>query len=177
MGFNMVMVEKDLEVLEPVRIQRDELFERVKKVRKKKVQMPHYIDHVKVYIDGGCRGNPGPGAIGVLVLDGDGNELRRDAECIGDTTNNRAEYHAVIKGLSVCAEYTRGKVTLYSDSELVVKQMNGRWRLKNNELRELFVRVRQYAMVFEEVVYTHVKRTNPYIEKVDRALNEALEGR
>lgn len=48
--------------------------------------MPHYIDHVKVYIDGGCRGNPGPGAIGVLVLDGDGNELRRDAECIGDTT-------------------------------------------------------------------------------------------
>ncbi len=139
--------------------------------------MARSTDHIKVFTDGGCRGNPGPGAIGVLVLDGDGNELRREAECIGATTNNRAEYHAVIKGLNACAEYTRGKVTVYTDSELVVKQMSGTWRLKNKELRDLFVKVRHCAMVFKEVVYTHVKRTNPYIRKVDRALNEALEGR
>lgn len=139
--------------------------------------MARFIDHIKVFIDGGCRGNPGPGAIAALLLDDDGNQLRMEAECIGTTTNNRAEYRALIKGLDLSAKYTRGRVTVYSDSELVVNHMNGHWRLKDDTLRELWKRVKQCEQVFKKVVYTHVKRTNPFIKKVDRALNEALEGR
>ncbi len=139
--------------------------------------MAGFIDHVKLFIDGGCRGNPGPGAIGVLIVDNDGNQLRMEAECIGVTTNNRAEYRALIKGLDLCAKHTRRRVTAYSDSELVVNHMNGHWRLKDDTLRELWKKVKQCEQVFKEVVYTHVRRTNPNIKKVDRALKEALEGR
>ena len=139
--------------------------------------MARFIGHVKVYIDGGCRGNPGPGAIGVLLVDDDGNQLCMEAECIGGTTNNRAEYCALIKGLDLCAKHTRKRVTVYTDSELVVNHMNGHWRLKDDTLRELWKRVKQCEQVFSEVVYTHVKNTNPFIKKVDRALNEAFEGR
>lgn len=119
--------------------------------------MARFIDHVKVYIDGGCRGNPGPGAIGVLIVDDDGNQLCMEAECIGGTTNNRAEYRALIKGLDLCAKHTRKRVTVYTDSELVVNHMNGHWRLKDDTLRELWKRVKQCEQVFSEVVYTHVK--------------------
>ncbi len=139
--------------------------------------MAGFIDHVKLFVDGGCLGNPGPGAIGVLIVDNDGNQLRMEAECIGVTTNNRAEYRALIKGLDLCAKHTRRRVTVYSDSELVVNHMNGHWRLKDDTLRELWKKVKQCEQVFKEVVYTHVRRTNPFIRKVDRALKEALEGR
>ena len=82
--------------------------------------MANYIDHVKLFSDGGCRGNPGPGAIAAMVLDPENNELTPpDAELIGQTTNNRAEYKALIKGLNLCAKHTRGKVTCYTDSKPV----------------------------------------------------------
>src|SRR5438128_362834 len=137
-----------------------------------------FISHVKLFVDGGCRGNPGPGAVGVLVLNASGNvDLDLQATCIGTTTCNGAEYKAVIQGLNVCARYTRGRVTCFTDSQLLVNQMNGTWRLKNDDLRELFHKVKQCELVFDEVVYTHVTRDNPYIRRVDRALNEAFEGR
>lgn len=139
--------------------------------------MPRFIDRVKLFTDGGCRGNPGPGAIGMIILDVDNTELHTHAECIGNTTNNRAEYHALIKGLRLCAKYTRGRVTCYSDSELVVKQMNGDYRLKNEELLALFQKVKDLERVFTEVIYQHVNRTNQFIKKADRLLNEAYEGR
>ena len=137
-----------------------------------------FINHVKLFVDGGCRGNPGPGAVGVLVVNATGNvDLDLQATCIGTTTCNGAEYRAVIQGLNVCARYTRGRVTCFTDSQLLVNQMNGTWRLKNDDLRELFHKVKQCELVFREVVYTHVTRDNPFIRRVDRALNEAFEGR
>ncbi len=139
--------------------------------------MPSFVDHVKLYCDGGCRGNPGSGAIGVLMLDSEGNELQRHAECIGNSTNNRAEYSALAKGLDLCAAHTRRRVTCYSDSQLVVNQMSGVWRLKDPTLRKLFHKVKKFEEAFEEVVYTQVPRNNPSIKKVDRMLNEAFEGR
>jgi ribonuclease HI len=139
--------------------------------------MAGFIDHVKLFTDGGCRGNPGPGAIGIIILDGDNTELHAHAECIGDTTNNRAEYNALIKGLRLCARYTRGRVTCYLDSELVVKQMKGHYRLKNEELLALFQKVKDLERIFTEVIYQHVSRTNQFIKKADRLLNEAFEGR
>ena len=98
-------------------------------------------------------------------------------ECIGNTTNNRAEYTALLKGLDLCAKFTRKKVCCYCDSELAVNQMNGVWRLKNDELRELFHKVKRNSGVFAEVIFQHVNRTNQNIKKADKLLNDAFEGR
>ena len=138
--------------------------------------MPKYVGEVRLYTDGGSRGNPGAGAIGILITDADGNELERHAECIGHCTNNQAEYRALEKGLDLCAKHTRGNVTCFLDSELVVRQMNGAYRLKNNVLRQLFNKVKDRERPFQAVVFNHVKRTNPNIRQVDRLLNEAMEG-
>ena len=82
------------------------------------------IETVKLYSDGACEGNPGQGAIGCLVLDENNQELDSYSECVGYTTNNRAEYLALIKGLECAARHTRNTVHCYLDSELVVKQLN-----------------------------------------------------
>lgn len=139
--------------------------------------MAGFLDHIKLFTDGGARGNPGPGAIGILILDDANQELGKHSECIGHTTNNRAEYRALVKGLDLCARYTRKRVTCFMDSELVVKQMNGDYRLKNDELRKLFHAVKECEQVFEKVTYQHVSRTNQFMKKVDRMLNDAQEGR
>ena len=138
--------------------------------------MPNYIDKVKLYTDGGCRGNPGPGAIAFRILDENNSELESYCECIGETTNNRAEYHALIKGLECSAKHTRGIVNCFLDSELVIKQVTGLFRLKNDVLRTLFYNVKQKESPFEKVTYQHLKRTNPLIKKVDTLVDKALEG-
>ena len=139
--------------------------------------MPRYINKVKLFTDGGCRGNPGPGAIGFIITDENNNELDSFAECIGDSTSNRAEYIALIKGLDYAAKHTRGTVYCFMDSELVINQMSGKWRLKNDELRALFFKVEEKKQAFKEVIFTHMERTNQQIKKVDRLLKQALEGR
>ena len=139
--------------------------------------MAKFIDEVRLFTDGGCRGNLGPGAIGIVICDNSHTELFRHAECIGSTTNNRAEYAALIKGLNLCAKFTRRKVVCFLDSQLVVNHMTGIWRLKNDQLRDLFLEVKKHEQIFDEVIYTHVVRTNPFIKKADRLLNEAFEGR
>lgn len=136
-----------------------------------------FIDNVKLFTDGACKGNPGPGGIGIVIIDGDGTELWRCNECIGDCTNNVAEYKAIITGLNQCAKFTRKKVTCFSDSQLVVRQMNGAYRIKAPHLLDLFKIVKQAETPFEEVIYTHVNRENPFIKKADRLANEALQGR
>jgi len=137
-----------------------------------------FISSVNLFIDGGCRGNPGPGAIGIVIKDSNNKKvLHEHSECIGNTTNNKAEYHALIKGLDLCAKFTRKKVCCFSDSLLLINQMNGDWRLKNDDLRSLFHKVKDLERVFEEVVCQHVKRTNPGIKKADALLNNAFEGR
>lgn len=136
-----------------------------------------FIDNVKLFTDGACKGNPGPGGIGIVIIDNDGTELWRCNECIGDCTNNIAEYQAIITGLNHCAKFTRKKVTCFSDSQLVVRHMNGIYRIKAPHLLKLFKIVKQAETPFEEVIYTHVNRENPFIQKADRLANEALQGR
>ena len=136
-----------------------------------------FIAVVKLFVDGGSRGNPGPGAIGVLILNEDNQELDRYRKCIGHSTNNEAEYRALIEGLRRCAKYTRKRVEVFTDSQLVYKQMTGSWRVKKDHLLELVLQAKDHEKLFEEVVYTHVRRENPYMRKVDRLLKEALEGR
>ena len=136
-----------------------------------------YIDEVRLFSDGGARGNPGPSAIGILVLSENNQALLKFSDCIGHATNNQAEYRSLIKGLDFCAKFTRRRVCCFTDSELVVNQMNGIWRLKNDELRNLFFEVRKCTQAFDSVVSQHVVRSNPFMKKADWLLNEAFEGR
>jgi len=139
--------------------------------------METFIDKVSLYTDGGCRGNPGPGAIGILICDAASIVLYEHAECIGHTTNNQAEYRALIKGLDLCTQYTRGRVYCYCDSQIVVKQVTGAYRLKHEALRVLFEAVKRGAQRFQEVVFHHVPREHHYIAQADRLLNDAFAGR
>ena len=132
-------------------------------------------DIIKLFTDGGSRGNPGPGAIGILILDERDTELDSFKECIGHTTNNRAEYKALIKGLDLAAKHTRDNVNCYLDSELVVKQMTGLWRLKDDELRVLYHKAKDKERSFRQVTYTHVRRTDINIMKADKLVNQALD--
>jgi ribonuclease HI len=137
-----------------------------------------YFEHINLFTDGGSKGNPGPGSIGIVICDGNNNLLYEYSECIGHCTNNQAEYKALIKGLDLCALYTRKRITVFSDSELMIKHMNGVYRLKNMELRSLFQQVKDRERIFESLVYQHVKRdANQRIKRADELLNQAHAGR
>ena len=133
--------------------------------------------YVTVYTDGACSGNPGPGAIGVIILDENNQEVGTCKECIGDTTNNRAEYKAVIRGLELAAGVCRKKVICFSDSELLVKQLNKTWRIRSKELLDLNIAVGERVKLFEEVIFQHTRRNNQYIVKADKLTKDALAGR
>ena len=129
---------------------------------------------VIVHADGGARKNPGPAAVGIVIFDEQYNELTCYKECIGDTTNNVAEYKALIKGLELSAKLTRGEVHVFMDSELVINQINGYYRIKADHLFPLFQEVKNAERPFKKVVYTSVPRTNRFQEKADRLVNDAL---
>jgi ribonuclease HI len=133
-----------------------------------------YFEQINLFTDGGSKGNPGPGSIGIVVCDGNNSVLYEYSECIGHCTNNQAEYRALIKGLDLCALYTRKRITAFSDSELMIKHMHGVYRLKNMALRSLFQEVKDRERIFESLVYQHVKRdANQRIKRADELLNLA----
>ena len=134
------------------------------------------LEHVDVFTDGGARGNPGPAAIGVLVFSPEGGLLANFRECIGETTNNQAEYAAATKGLAIASRFTRGKVVCHSDSELMIMQLSGKYKVKNPGLRTAMKLVREAEKAFSEVVYKHHPRTNPRIKLADQLVNRALDG-
>lgn len=132
----------------------------------------------RIYVncDGGSRKNPGPAAIGVVIWDEEHNKIEEYKECIGDATNNTAEYKAVIKALELCAKHTRNEVHLFTDSELVVKQINGVYRIKKEHLQHLFHEVKKSEQIFKKVVYNQVPRRNKFQVHADKLVNDALEG-
>ncbi|OGJ21742.1 hypothetical protein A3K73_06900 [Candidatus Pacearchaeota archaeon RBG_13_36_9] len=127
-----------------------------------------------VYSDGGARGNPGKAAIGIIILDEDGKVIEEHKEFVGIKTNNEAEYLAVIKALELAKKYSK-KVHLHSDSELVVRQLNGEYKINKKELKELFEQVEKSEKEFEEVSYQNVPRENEYIQEADKLVNRALD--
>lgn len=125
--------------------------------------------------DGGSRGNPGLGAIGVLVRK-DGEILTRYSRKIGKfVTNNVAEYEALIKALELASSYTDKELTCFLDSELVVKQLLGEYRVRNPKLLELFLKVQKLQENFEKIIYKHVSRWDKFQQIVDGLLNEELD--
>jgi ribonuclease HI len=123
--------------------------------------------------DGGARGNPGPAAFGYVLETEDGTVLAAHGEAIGEATNNVAEYRALLAGLEKALELGVDEVEVVSDSELVVKQMRGEYKVKNEALRELSLEAARLGRQLRSVSYTAVRREHN--ELADRLVNEALD--
>ena len=127
----------------------------------------------RLYTDGGARGNPGPAAYAYVLEAEDGTTIASHGETIGIATNNVAEYSGLIEGLRKALELQVPEVEVVSDSELMVKQMRGEYRVKNEALRSLSLEAAALARRLGRVEYTHVRRAHN--ELADRLVNEALD--
>ena len=133
-------------------------------------------DAVVVYCDGGARGNPGPAAIGAVLLDPSTTPPTRLAtvsERIGSTTNNVAEYRALIAGLEAARQFPSRRIIVRADSMLVVKQVEGEWRVKQPHLRPLLDDARRLLRAYDEVDIGHVPRAQN--ADADALVNAALD--
>lgn len=123
--------------------------------------------------DGASRGNPGPAAAGVVIEDAAGRVVARGRRFLGHMTNNQAEYRALLLGLKAIAGYLPRQVTIYLDSELVVNQMNGRYRVRDELLRPLYEEARSLVAALPETRFVHVPRAQNHL--ADALANEALD--
>jgi len=131
------------------------------------------IEKAILYTDGASRGNPGPAAIGAVIKDGQGRVLGKISRRIGRTTNNQAEYQAVIAALEEAIRLGVAGVVIKSDSELVVQQINGRYRVKNPALKPLHQRVRELQSLFQSFAIASIPRRQNI--EADRLSNAALD--
>jgi ribonuclease HI len=132
------------------------------------------VSRVTVNVDGGARGNPGPAAIGVVVRDGGGEVLEEVGERIGEATNNVAEYKALLKGIELAAAHGAEELELIGDSELVVRQVEGRYKVKNAGMKQLHEEVKRALGAFDSWSIRHVRREQN--ADADRLVNQALDG-
>ena len=131
-------------------------------------------DTATMHIDGAARGNPGPAAY-AIVLARPGQPVVEEADTIGTATNNVAEYTALVEGLTLATELGVRNLVVFSDSELMVKQMNGEYKVKNADLLDLYREAKQLVAGFDRVTLTHVRREQN--KRADQIGNEALDGR
>jgi ribonuclease HI len=127
-----------------------------------------------VNVDGGARGNPGPAAIGVVVRDAEGEVLEKLGEKIGEATNNVAEYRALLKGIELAAAHGATELELIGDSELVVRQVEGRYKVKHADMKALHGEAKKALAGFDTWSIRHVRRAEN--ADADRLVNEALDG-
>lgn len=127
----------------------------------------------RLFTDGGARGNPGPAACAYVLEAEDGTVLAAQGEAIGVTTNNVAEYRALLAGLEKAIEIGVSELEVVSDSELLVKQMRGEYRVKNSGLIPLSLEAASLARRLGSVTYTAVRREHNVL--ADRLVNEALD--
>lgn len=135
-----------------------------------------FVNQIIIYTDGGSRGNPGPAAIGVVITNG----IRKSyAEYIGETTNNEAEYRAVIFALKkIKLLYGKSKVKnseiiIRSDSELLVSQLNGKYKISHPKIAEFFIEVWNLKIDFGKTIFEHIVREKN--KEADRLVNDALD--
>jgi len=125
--------------------------------------------------DGGSRGNPGNGAIGLIVRDED-KILEEHGEILkGEVTNNVAEYQGLIRALEIASKHTQEEVVCILDSELIVNQLLGKYIVRNPTLLKLFLQVQKLQNRFDKITYKHVKRDDKYQKYVDYVLNKKLD--
>ena len=128
-----------------------------------------------IYSDGGARGNPGPAAIGILICDEKGRPLKEHRETIGETTNNVAEYTAVIVALELAKAMGIREVDYFVDSELVARQLSGQYRVKTPHILTLYTQVKEREKFFNRIRFTQVPRTHEKLRHVDKLVNRALD--
>ncbi len=126
-----------------------------------------------LFTDGGSRGNPGPAAIGAVVYSSEGDVKETISRYIGETTNNQAEYQALFAGLQACQVQGAEEINCYLDSELLVRQLNGQYKVKDPGLTEQYHKVQNELRKFNKVTFTHVPREKNKL--ADQMVNEALD--
>jgi ribonuclease HI len=112
----------------------------------------------KIFTDGGCLGNPGPASAGVVILSADDKEIYKAALYIGRATNNIAEYTAVKEGIEAALRLELKNIEVYSDSQLVIRQLNGDYKVKSLPLKEIFIKIKALETKFSKLKYVHLKR-------------------
>lgn len=136
--------------------------------------MAEPLEKVVVNVDGGARGNPGPAAIAAVVQAPGGEVLEERGERIGKATNNVAEYRALLLGIERAAALGAGEVELVGDSELIVRQVKGEYKVKDATMRKLHAEVKRALASFESWSIRHVRREQN--AEADRLVNEVLDG-
>jgi len=132
------------------------------------------VKHLRAYIDGGSRGNPGPAAAGVAVVDADsGRPVRKAGFFLGEMTNNQAEYHGLLRAIEICRELGADRVSIVSDSQLMVRQIHGEYRVKSSTLKPLHRKALDALDGFEAWDMSHVLREQN--EQADALANEAMD--
>ena len=125
-----------------------------------------------LYADGGSRGNPGPAGIGAVILDAKKNKVKEFYKYIGETTNNNAEYNALICGLEEVRGLGADGVIINLDSELVVKQLNGEYKVKNSDMKLLFEKAIAILKDFKSFEIRHINRSKN--KEADKLVNKAI---
>jgi ribonuclease HI len=138
------------------------------------VEAPTAMRTLTVNVDGGARGNPGPAAVGVVVRGADGEVIEERGERIGRATNNVAEYRALLLGIELAAAHGATELELVGDSELIVRQVEGRYKVKDPTMKELHSEVKAALQAFERWSIRHVRRESN--ADADRLVNAALDG-
>jgi len=125
-----------------------------------------------LYTDGGSRGNPGPAGIGIIILDGAKKKLKESFKYIGETTNNIAEYSALIQGLEEALALNAEEIIVNLDSELIVKQLNGEYKVKDAGMKELFGKALDILKRFSSFEVRHIDRAKN--KEADKLVNKAI---
>lgn len=128
---------------------------------------------VILYTDGACRGNPGDGGAGAVLFDENGRVVTTAKKFLGICTNNEAEYGALILGLKEALKSKHKNIRIFLDSELLVKQINGIYRVRNSRLKELMKDVRKQLSMFDGYTVEHVPRSRNKV--ADKLANEAID--
>ena len=135
-------------------------------------QKTGFSNRVKIYTDGGARGNPGPAGIGIVFYGQKNNLIKKYAQAIGEKTNNQAEYEAVIFALKKAKKLKFKNVECFSDSELIVNQLSHKYKIKDEKLQPLFIQAWNLTVDFNKISFHHIPREQN--KEADKLVNEAL---
>ncbi len=143
------------------------------------MSMDHAKNKINIYTDGGARGNPGPAALGAVLRDAEGRLIKEYGEYLGIKTNNEAEYEAIIFALKKAKQLLGKKnakaaeIILHTDSELVERQLGGKYKIEDEKLQPLFIKVWNLRVELGNVSFRHITRDKN--KDADRMVNEALD--
>jgi len=126
-----------------------------------------------IFTDGGSRGNPGPAGLGAIIYDENHKVIAEISEYLGVTTNNQAEYRAILAAIKKAVALKATEVEFYLDSELAVKQLNREYKVKNKDLAPLFLAIYNLTLSFKKISFTHIPRERN--KEADRLANEAMD--